>query len=205
LRIGEAVELRWKDVDLGQRIVHVRRRYHAGHIGPPKSRYGKRRLRLTPDLAQALWRLRAETKATDAELVFTAAGGSRVDPSNLMSRVLKLAAVEAGLGEWVRDERGDLRASSWVGFHTFRHTCATILFRRGWNAVQVQRWLGHHKPSFTLDTYVHLLDEDVREPTFFDGIAAECDPDVTRTGLNGPKAPDAEELGNLGISRENAS
>jgi hypothetical protein len=23
---------------------------------------------------------------------------------------------------------------------------------RGWNAVQVQRWLGHHKPSFTLDT-----------------------------------------------------
>ena len=27
--------------------------------------------------------------------------------------------------------------------------------------MQVQKWLGHHKPSFTLDTYVHLLDEDV--------------------------------------------
>jgi len=57
------------------------------------------------------------------------------------------------------------------GFHAFRHTCATILFRQGWNAVQVQRWLGHHKPSFTLDTYVHLLDEDVPEPSFFDAIA----------------------------------
>lgn len=34
----------------------------------------------------------------------------------------------------------------------------------GWNAVQVQRFLGHHKPSFTLDVYVHLLDEDVPEP-----------------------------------------
>jgi integrase len=174
LRIGELVELRWRDVDLGQRIVHVRRRYHAGRVGPPKSKYGKRFLRLTPQLARALWRLRAETGAGDDELVFTVPGGSRVDPSNLMSRVLKPAAAEAGLGEWVRDGRC-LRASSWVGFHTFRHTCATVLFRQGWNAVQVQRWLGHHKPSFTLDTYVHLLPEDVPEPTFFDALAGGGD------------------------------
>lgn len=65
-------------------------------------------------------------------------GGSRVDASNLMARVLKPAAADAGLGEWVRDGRR-LRAESWVGFHTFRHTCATILFRRGWNAVQGER------------------------------------------------------------------
>ena len=30
--------------------------------------------------------------------------------------------------------------------------------------VQVQRWLGHHKPSFTIDTYVHLLDEELGAP-----------------------------------------
>jgi integrase len=30
--------------------------------------------------------------------------------------------------------------------------------------VQVQRWLGHHSASFTLDTYVHLLDNDLGEP-----------------------------------------
>jgi integrase len=40
VRIGEAIELRWKDVDLGQRIVHVRRRYYNGRVGPPKSKYG---------------------------------------------------------------------------------------------------------------------------------------------------------------------
>jgi hypothetical protein len=67
--------------------------------------------------------------------------------------------------------RGELRADSWVGFHTFRHTCATILFRAGWNAVQVQRWLGHHKPSFTLDTYVHLLPEDLPEPVVFEDLS----------------------------------
>jgi integrase len=34
----------------------------------------------------------------------------------------------------------------------------------GRNAVQVQRWLGHHSPAFTLATYVHLLDGDLGEP-----------------------------------------
>jgi hypothetical protein len=83
---------------------------------------------------------------------------------------------------------GKLRAESWVGFHSFRHTCATILFRRGWNAVQVCRWLGHHKPSFTLDTYVHLLDSDVPEPVFFDElVAAPCDTPATQTRRNEPK------------------
>jgi hypothetical protein len=38
--------------------------------------------------------------------------------------------------------------------------------RRGWNAVQVQKFLGHADPGFTLRTYVHLLPEDLPEPSF---------------------------------------
>jgi hypothetical protein len=52
----------------------------------------------------------------------------------------------------------------WAGFHTFRHTVASRWFAAGRNAVEVQRWLGHHSPSFTLDTYVHLLDGDLGAP-----------------------------------------
>jgi len=40
---------------------------------------------------------------------------------------------------------------------------ACRLFAEGRNAVQVQRWLGHHWASFTLD-YVHQLDSDLGEP-----------------------------------------
>jgi hypothetical protein len=43
-------------------------------------------------------------------------------------------------------------------------TRASILFAEGRNAVQVQRWLGHHSAAFTLATYVHLLDGDLGEP-----------------------------------------
>jgi integrase len=38
-----------------------------------------------------------------------------------------------------------------------------LLFERGANAKQVQRWLGHHSPAFTLETYVHLLDAGLGE------------------------------------------
>ncbi len=71
-------------------------------------------------------------------------------PNNVFRRVLQPAREAADL--------------PWVGFHAFRHTCASILFAEGRNAVQVQRWLGHHSAAFTLATYVHLLDGDLGEP-----------------------------------------
>jgi len=43
-----------------------------------------------------------------------------------------------------------------------------MLFAEGRNAVQVQRWLGHHSPAFTLATYVHLLDGDIGQPLALD-------------------------------------
>ncbi len=62
----------------------------------------------------------------------------------------------------------------WVGFHTFRHTCASVLSARGKDAKQVQTWLGHGDPGFTLRTYVHLLDEGVGSAYFWDdnGLSA---------------------------------
>ena len=40
----------------------------------------------------------------------------------------------------------------------------SMLFAQDRNAVQVQRWLGHHSAAFTLATYVHLLDGDIGAP-----------------------------------------
>jgi hypothetical protein len=50
------------------------------------------------------------------------------------------------------------------GVPPLRHTCASRLFAQGRNAVQVQRWLGHHSAAFTLSVYVHLLDGDLGGP-----------------------------------------
>jgi integrase len=162
LRIGEVAELRRRDLDLAERWLHVRRRYYRGKIGLPKGRK-TRRVRLSVAMAKAL---ASHVAGLDADaLVFTGQRGARIDRSNLAKRVLKPAAVAAGLGQWVEGPKGR-RAETWVHPHTFRHTAATRLFRGGWNAVQVQRFLGHTDPGFTLRTYVHLLAEDLPEVPF---------------------------------------
>jgi integrase len=159
LRIGEAIALTWGDVDFGARRIHVRRRLYRGRLDSPKSRYGRRQVPLSERLSQALWRLRGTS--TDDAPVFASQSGSYLDASNVAARVLKPAARRAGV--------------PWAGFHTFRHTCATMLFRHGLNAKQVQMWLGHHSPAFTLATYVHLLPDDLPEPCFLDRLTGADD------------------------------
>jgi integrase len=75
---------------------------------------------------------------------------STLDPSNVLHRMMKPAAEAAGV--------------PWAHIHTLRHTCASRLFRNGWNAKQVQMLLGHHSPAFTLAAYVHLMPDDLPKP-----------------------------------------
>ena len=42
--------------------------------------------------------------------------------------------------------------------YDLRHSAASLWLHEGNNAVQVAGWLGH-KPSMTLDTYAHVLEE----------------------------------------------
>jgi integrase len=81
-----------------------------------------------------------------------------------MSRVLKPAAVRAGIGRWVETPKGR-RAETWVGFHTFRHTCATLKIREeGWSLEQVQVFLGHKSFQTTARYYMHLTSTDAPVP-----------------------------------------
>jgi integrase len=77
LRIGEAIELRWRDVDLGGRWLSIERRFYRGEVGLPKGRK-TRRVRLSERLARDLWALRKATKAGEGEdeLVWTSSAAS---------------------------------------------------------------------------------------------------------------------------------
>lgn len=99
-------------------------------------------------IAELHARLTLETRP--AEPVFASRDGSPLDPANVLKRVMKPAAKQAGV--------------PWAHLHTLRHTCASRLFRSGWNAKQVQMMLGHHSPAFTLSTYVHLMPDDPPAP-----------------------------------------
>jgi integrase len=158
LRVSEAIALQWQHLQLDGSTPHVkvRRALVKQTMGAPKSRHSKRDVPLDDDLALALRERRRDSEwPGEQDIVFPVGNGSPIMPGNLRRRVLKPIAQEAGV--------------PWVGFHTFRHTCATLLFAQGRNAVQVQHWLGHHSPAFTLARYVHLLDGDLGEPLALGG------------------------------------
>jgi integrase len=156
LRIGEAGALTWADFDPVARRVHVRRRLYRCRFDTPKSRYAIRSIPLTEQLAARIQATRGN--APDEAPLFPSKIGTHLDQSKLFNRVLKPAARIAGV--------------PWAGFHTLRHTCATLLFKYGFNAKQVQTWLGHHSPAFTLATYVHLIPDDLPDATFLDALTS---------------------------------
>ncbi len=99
-------------------------RIYRGKIDRPKGRKTCR-VRLSVELAVAD---RLSRQADDDALIFTTERGGRIDPSNVMARVLKPTAEADEIGRW-------------PGFHTFRHTAAASprLFVGGWNAKQVAK------------------------------------------------------------------
>ena len=36
-----------------------------------------------------------------------------------------------------------------------------MLIESGLSPLRLQRWIGHHSPAFTLETYGHLIDGDL--------------------------------------------
>jgi integrase len=153
LRVSELVGLQWQHLQLDGSSPHVkiRRAIVEGVVGPPKSRHARRNVPISFELVRALRERHALTEwPRDEDPVFASRTGTPYRPNNLIRRTLKPAAEEAG--------------APWAGFHAFRHTCASMLIAEGRNVVQVQRWLGHHSPAFTLSTYAHLMDGDLGEP-----------------------------------------
>ena len=148
LRISEAIGLRWSDLVLDGETPHlqVRRAIVKGALVAPKSRHGARLIPLTPGLAEMLRAHRPHGATADA-FVFPGRDGAPSDQGSLRRRVLVPAVERAGL--------------TGVGFHTLRHTCASMLIESGLSPLRLQRWMGHHSPAFTLETYGHLIDGDL--------------------------------------------
>ncbi len=181
MRIGEAVGLTWEHVQLGDRAsVLVHEQVYRGKRKRLKSGSSRREIPLSAGMASRLLAHRRDTYRGEDRPVFASAAGGPLHPSNVRNRVLTPAARSVGLG--------------WVGFHTFRHTCASLLFEAGKDVKQVQEWLGHADPGFTLRTYVHLMDEGLGSADFLD-VAVRGNPGATEhpqtaATATDPRAPD---------------
>jgi integrase len=166
LRRGEAVALRWTDIDLDAGLLAVRGTL--GRIGgklvisEPKTDRSRRTVPLGAPLVamlrthhahQAAEQLRAGEQWQHSGLVFTTELGGPVDPRNIL-RTVELAATRAGMDG--------------VGVHTLRHSAAVAWLEAGVHIKAIADLLGHSSIAVTGDIYGHTSDDTAR--TAVDGL-----------------------------------
>jgi integrase len=163
LRRGEALALRWADVDFDSSRISVRRSAtiikHKGErgeilIGPPKS--GRpRTVDLDPGTLATLKAYKAEQGtlalmlARDGAYVLADIEGKLRHPERLSKRfVAAVIAARKSLGE---DQLPTIR------LHDLRHTHATLLLAAGVPVKVVSERLGHASAMITLGVYAHVM------------------------------------------------
>jgi integrase len=193
LRISEAVGLTWEHLELGEHPhVRVREQVYEGQRKRLKSKKARRDVPLSPSMASRLLAHRRDAYSGPKGPVFATMTGTTLSPANVYARVLAPAAISVGLYVEVEGRDGKPRKRSTVSFHTLRHTCASMLFDEGRNVEQVSAWLGHAKASFTLDTYVHTMDEGVGAGLNLEAQGNTRATDGLQTGANPAEAESTE-------------
>lgn len=157
LRFGEATALGPEHVDIGKRLLRVRRAWKRGpdgyYLGPPKTRRSRRDVSISGELADRLEPL------LQGDLVFANLDGERIKHGTFYDEHWVRAvrkAQEAGLKKRPR-------------LHDLRHTHASVLLDAGVSMMVVSRRLGHSSIMVTDQRYAHLM------PDSDDGVRSVLD------------------------------
>jgi integrase len=155
MRRGEVAGLRWADVDLAGKLIHIRQAAtvvaYELRIDDVKTSNGRRTIDIDGDVVRALqaWRRKhAEERLLlggaydDHDLVFARPDGTPTHPE-LLSRTFERLIARSGLPT--------------IRLHDLRHTHASLLLKAGVPIKVVSERLGHATPSFTLDVYSWVL------------------------------------------------
>ena len=156
VRISEARGFPRKGYDKAKGVIAIfQRAAEEGEIGITKSADGNREIPLNPHLVGPLEQALAYHKRA---LVFSTSRGEPLEYRNLYNRMWKVLVERANeLAAKEGDEGIKVPA---LAFHAIRHAYASRLIAAGANLKQLQTWMGHNDPAFTLRTYGHLFHDD---------------------------------------------
>lgn len=159
MRRGELIGLQWQDVNWGNETLTVQRQIYepqggGWHFQEPKTKRGRRIIRLGPGLLEVLRkqfneklpqaRALAGDRWQEYDLIFPTSVGT---PRNgyEVSKTFKRLAEESGLPS--------------IRFHDIRHTAASLMLLHGEPPVRVAYILGQ-SIVVLLDVYAHYIPDD---------------------------------------------
>jgi integrase len=156
LRSSELRGLRWIDVNLDKRELHVTQRADRyNQIGKPKSKAGSRTIPLGAFVTNTLREWRLACPKGDLGLVFPNNAGRIWDYADV-TKCLAPTVIKSG----VLNDRGEAK---YTGLHSLRHFYASWCINTkeagglGLPIKEVQHRLGHSSIVMTSDTYGHLF------------------------------------------------
>lgn len=146
IRQGEALGLRWQDVDLKAGVLRVRHQLdRGGQLVEPKTQAAKRDVPIPPSLSRMLAELKERAfalgRAKPSDYVFAGETGGPMHRRNMVRRGLEKAITAAGVPH--------------LSWHDLRHVAASVLIAEGASVAYLSRVLGHASPAITLSTYAH--------------------------------------------------
>jgi integrase len=159
-RIGEAIGLQWKDLDLDQGIAMIRRNIPIHRqVQRTKTKSSERSLDLSPELAEALRsllrrrreQLFAKGVTEIPKWVFCGHTGEPFQYSNFRRRCWVPALKDAKVRQRTP--------------HDLRHTYASQMLLAGEPLAYVSAQLGHKSPEITLRVYSHWIPGTKRSAT----------------------------------------
>ncbi len=153
-RLGELLGLQWKHVDLAGWKLRIEQSLWRGQLVAPKTPSSVATIPIGDVLAEALTEHLRNSKYTGTDdFVFSKPDGSPLDPDVLRKDVLYPTLDRLNIPRTLRS----------AGFHTFRHSAASILNQQTGNLKLAQKFLRHSNLSTTADIYTHTSEEAERE------------------------------------------
>lgn len=144
LRIGEALGLKWEDIDFTTHMAEVLRSYSDGAIGPCKTEISEQPVPLDEIVLDGLRAWHPVCGYPEpGDWVFASDrtfGKTPLWPDSLRTKVLQPAARRVGIGKR-------------IGWHTFRRTYSSLLAATGNDVKVVQELMRHAKISTTMEVY----------------------------------------------------
>ena len=125
-----------------------------------------RKIGITPDLARRLRRFISSRHGHDTDRIFTSLYRR---PTGEFAPI-----TESGITQMVTHLGARAGLTKKVSPHTFRHTAATMMLRRGMNAILVAQVLGHSSLQMVQRVYSHLAPDDAHR-ALMDALGARED------------------------------
>lgn len=155
MRRSEIFGLKWNDVDFDRAILHVRRSFVDGVVGPPKTDSSRRPLPIPPPALEALkvWLEKASYASPDnwvfaSDISF---GKQPLWPGTLWQRNVAPAIDRAKI------------TKTKIGWHSLRRSYASLLLSSGASLRVSMELMRHSTPEMTLSTYAQTVGDEKRD------------------------------------------